>query len=152
MRYEIRRGVTFVEMLMVFIVAGLVMAMGLPRFHSIVERNAVTSARDQVLAALNTARTTAVRRGANTTFNASGNEVWVTVDSSGTEVTLVSKISVLSTHDVTLSTTAKTGKIAYNMRGLSSDVAGRIYLTRGDKKDSICVTALGGATSLACPS
>jgi type IV fimbrial biogenesis protein FimT len=152
MQNRIKQGVTFVEMLIVFIVAGLVMAMGLPRFHSVVERNGVTSAREQVLSALNTARSTAVRRGANTTFNASGNEVWVTVDSSGTEVTLVSKISLLTSHSVTLSTSGNTSKIAYNMRGLSSDAAGRIYLTRGSKKDSICVTQLGGATSLACPS
>ena len=147
-----KRGVTFIEMLMVFIIVGLVMAMGMPRLHSVVERHAVSTARDQVLSALNTARTTAVRRGAMTTFNTSGNDVWVTVDSSGTEVTLVSKISLYGSHNVTLSVTGNASKIAYNMRGLSSNAAGRLIMTRGAKIDSICVTQLGGATTLACPS
>lgn len=145
-----RKGLTIAELLLVMVIMSVMLGLGLPRFMGMVERSSVTSARNQVLSALNVARTTAVRRGAQTTFNASGNEIWVTVDSSGTEINLMPKISLLSAHKVVLATTGNTSKIQYNMRGLAGSSAGRIRLTRGSKADSVCVTVLGGATRLSC--
>lgn len=145
-----RKGVSMVELLLVIAIMGTVFAIGLPKFIGMADRSALTSARNQVMAALSTARTTAVRRATTATFNASGNEVWVTADSSGTEINVIAKISLSGAHKVSMSTSGNTSKIAYNMRGLSSNSAGRIYLTRGSKGDSVCVTALGGATKLSC--
>jgi hypothetical protein len=51
---------------------------------------------------------------------------------------------------VTMTTSGNTSKVQYNMRGLSSASSGRIRLSRGTKSDSVCVTALGGATKLSC--
>jgi prepilin-type N-terminal cleavage/methylation domain-containing protein len=145
-----RKGLSLAELLIVISIMGIMLGLGLPRFVSMTERAAVSSARDRVLSALNTARTTAVRRGATSTFNASTNEIWVTVDSAGTEVSIIGKISLLKTQKVTMATSGNTSKIQYNMRGLSSASSGRIRLSRGTKSDSVCVTALGGATKLSC--
>jgi prepilin-type N-terminal cleavage/methylation domain-containing protein len=147
-----RSGITLIEMIIVLSVMGIMVGMGLPRFHGMIERAGVSSARDQVMSALQVARTTAVRRAANTTFNISGDEIWVTSDSSGTSVTIMPKMSMYTQHSAKVTTSGKVDAIQFNMRGLASGVAGRIFLTRGSKVDSVCVTVLGGTTRLACPS
>jgi type IV fimbrial biogenesis protein FimT len=147
-----RKGVTLTELLVVFTVMAVMLGVGLPRFNSMVDRAGVNSARDQVLSAINLARRTAVRRAATTTFNASGNQIWVTVDSSGTQVDVMKKMELLSNYKVTLTTTGSAASIAYNSRGLASNADGTIGLTRNSKTASICITKLGAALRLACPS
>ena len=146
-----RKGVTLAELLVVFAVMAVLLGIGVPRFHSMAERSGVDAARDQVLSAINLARRTAVRRGATTTFNASGNEIWVTVDSSGTQVDVLRKIELLANYEVSLATTGNAAAIQYNTRGLASNADGTIGLTRGSKSASICITKLGAALRLACP-
>src|SRR5262245_4994440 len=119
--------------MVVFVVMAVMLGIGLPRFHSMIDRASVNTARDQVLAAVNLARRSAVRRGATATFNASGNEIWVTVDSSGTAVNIMKKVELLSNYKVTLATTGNASAIAYNSRGLATNAAGTISLTRGSK-------------------
>ncbi len=146
-----RKGVTLTELMVVIVVMGIMLGIGVPRFHTMAERSGVDAARDQVLSAINLARRTAVRRGATATFNASANQIWVTVDSSGTQVDVLRKIELLTNYKVALATTGNAAAIAYNTRGLASNADGTIALTRGSKSASICITKLGAALRLACP-
>jgi prepilin-type N-terminal cleavage/methylation domain-containing protein len=145
-----RTGLSLVELMVAITIMAITVGFGLPRLLTMTDRAAVSSARDQVLSALSTARTTAVRRAATATFYATGNTIWVTADSSGTEITVLNKISLLGNNKVTLTTTGNTSKIAFNMRGMSGSSSGRIHVSRGSKSDSVCVTALGSATKLSC--
>jgi type IV fimbrial biogenesis protein FimT len=145
-----RRGVTLLEVMVVTGMIAVLVAIGLPRMHGMIERSSVSAARDQILAAINVARSTAVRRGSTATFNLSGSEMWVTSDSSGTEVYLINKIALNTSHGVTVAAGGNTSKIQYNMRGLASNASGKIALSRGARNDSICVTTLGAALKKGC--
>jgi prepilin-type N-terminal cleavage/methylation domain-containing protein len=145
-----RRGVTLLEVMVVTGMIAVLVAIGLPRMHGMIERASVNSARDQLISAISVARSTAIRRGTTATFNLSGSEMWVTSDSSGTEVYMIGRIALDSSHGVSVTAGGNTGKIQYNMRGLASNAAGRISITRGSRVDSICVTTLGAALKKGC--
>ena len=149
-RLQIRKGVTLVEMLAVFAIIAVLVAFGLPRFGGIVERNSVSAARDQVISTLSNARAAAIRRGATSTFYVAGNDVWVTADSSGTEVTIVAKAPMNTLHGVTLATSGSASKVVYNSRGLASAASGKVYVTRGSRTDSVCITQLGAVMRQGC--
>ena len=89
--YRNRSGFTLVELLLVITIMGLLGTVAYPRLRGTTTGLSVRNARQQVLTMLVTARAASVQNGAEARFIRSGNVVRVTVDSSGTFVTLISR-------------------------------------------------------------
>lgn len=69
MRQPIRRGAgfTLVELMVTIVVLAILLAIGIPAFASLIASNRLTSATNELMAALQTARTEALRRNARVT-------------------------------------------------------------------------------------
>ena len=146
-----RRGFTFIEILMVFAILGIVLTLGLPRFTDARRSLAVRSARDNVAAYLATARASAIRRGQPARFVIDGSAIDVMVQ------TAPGVFMPLTDRDGTSGSRRDLGRefaveieasgattIEYNSRGFAQ-LGGtqRIALVRDEKRDSVCVSGLG---------
>ena len=138
-----RRGFTFTELLVVFVIFGIVTSLTFPRFQDSRLRSSVSAAKVDVATYLSVARAAAIRRGKTTQFHASGNSIWVTADSSGTQVTIARKFLLDSNANVTVTVT--NDPISYDSRGFASGLAGtaKWTISRSGKTDSLCLTRLG---------
>ncbi len=155
MRSE-RRGYTLVEMLIVLSVMGGLALFSLPRFAGLQERSRLTSARQEVEAAIATARAAAIQKGRTATVVFSNNKLWVTVttSSSGTQATVVPVTPLDSVYGVTLtSRSASDTSIAFDMRGFASprlSATGVFRLAGTTRRDSVCVTTAGAIMPRGC--
>lgn len=70
---EHERGLTLVELVITVVIIGIVLAVGVPNFTSLVRSNAATSSANEFVAALNTARSEATLRNGGVTLCASDN-------------------------------------------------------------------------------
>ena len=138
-----RRGFSFIEILMVFTIFGLVVAITLPRFNYVRAGSNVRAAKVQISSQLASARAAAIRRGRSAQFHAAADSIWVTVDSAGVQRVLIRKLGLGDAYDVSLSATNQT--ITFDSRGLVTDLAAtaKYVLTRGERRDSVCVSRLG---------
>lgn len=146
-----RRGYTLTEMLIVVSVVGLLTLVSLPRFSGLVERNKLTAAREELAAAIATARAAAVQKGRTSTLFLSGNQMWVTVVTSnaGATSTVVPVRSFSSLYNV--SVTASDPSITFDMRGFAKLAgSGKFTITKGTRRDSICITAAGQIMPRSC--
>jgi len=141
--FRSRQGFTFTEILVVFVVFGVVTSLTFPRLRESTLRSSVSGAKVDVATYLSVARAAAIRRGKTTQFHASGNAIWVTADSNGTQVTIARKFLLDSNSNVVV--TASRDPISYDARGFASGLAGSAtwVVTRGGKADSVCITRLG---------
>lgn len=140
-------------MLIVVSVVGMLTLFALPRFSGLVERNQLTAAREELAAAIATARAAAVQKGRTATLFLSGNQMWVTVVTSnaGTTTTVVPVKSFSSLYNV--SVTATDPSITFDMRGfvnprLSS--TGKFFITGASRRDSVCITTAGQIMPRSC--
>jgi prepilin-type N-terminal cleavage/methylation domain-containing protein len=137
-----RRGFSFLELMIVIIVAGLMMAIALPKMAPVRDGAGVRSARQVVQAYLATARQTAMRRGGTAQLVVSGNTVSVTSVVGGVTTVVAPPVNVSDQYSTTLTSSA--ASIQYNSRGLARLVSpGKIKLVRNGSADSVCVTILG---------
>jgi prepilin-type N-terminal cleavage/methylation domain-containing protein len=137
-----RAGFTFVEVLVVFVLFGLIAAMAAPHFDYMRSASNVRSAKDQLAAYVTVARAASIRRGKPAEFHASGNSMWVTVDSSGTQVSLARTVYLDSTFKVTL--TPPVPVVRFDSRGFSSLAASQNFVIARDAvSDTVCVTRVG---------
>ena len=150
-----RQGYTLTEMLIVVVIVGLLTMFAIPKFSVVVQRNKLSAAREEITAAIATARAAAVQKGRSATFRiASGNRIAVTVVSAdnSTTTTLVPARSLMTLYNVSISG-ATDSTITFDMRGfitprLSSK--GVIKLSQGARRDSICLTTAGQIMPKSC--
>jgi len=148
-----RRGYTFVEMLIVFVIMASLVAFSLPKFAVLQERSRLTSARQELEAAIATARAAAVQKGrtARVRFNGNQVSVLVTTSSAGATTTLLPAMPLDSVYGVTLSSSDTA--IVYDMRGFASPrlgATGMFKLIGKSRRDSVCVTAAGQIMPRGC--
>lgn len=148
-----RRGYTLTEMLIVVGVVGLLSLFSLPKFKGLVERNRLSAAREELAAAIATARAAAVQKGRTATLFLSGNQMWVTVVTSnaGATSTVVPVRSFTSLYNV--SVTATDPSITFDMRGFVTprlSTTGKFFITGGSKRDSVCITTAGQIMPRSC--
>lgn len=143
-----RRGFSIIELLVVLIVSGFVMAIAVPRFAAMRDRMALRSAKQQMAAYLVTTRAAAIRRSATAVFSVSNSTISAKVKlPDGTQSSLGGTVPLVSARGVSVSpggsSTADT--IAYDSRGMAVQVSStrKYVLTRNSKKDSLCVSRLG---------
>ena len=82
-------GFTLIELMIVLTILGIVMAIGVPSFNTMIKNNRLTSASNDVAGALHYARAEAVRRGRSVQIEALNNDVtnglrvWFDADGDG---------------------------------------------------------------------
>ena len=152
-----RRGYTLTEMLIVVSIIGLATLFALPRFRGLAERNRLTSARDELAAAIATARAAAVQKGRTATLFLSGNQMWVTVvtNNAGATTTIVPVKSFSTLYNVSVAAAAPSGltSVTFDMRGFASprlSAMGKFLITGAKKKDSLCITTAGQLLPKGC--
>ena len=151
-----QRGYTLTEMLIVVSVMGLLTLFALPRFHGLAERNRLTSARDELAAAIATARAAAVQKGRTSTLFLSGNQMWVTVvtNNAGSTTTIVPVKSFSTLYNVSVAPKdAAMSSITFDMRGFATprlSSTGIFRITGANKKDSLCITTAGQLMPKSC--
>ena len=147
-----RSGFTLVELLIVMTIMGIMGMYAYPKLRGTTTSWSTRSARQQVTSMLIVARAAAVQNGAEARFIRSGNVVRVSVDSSGTQVTLASR-DLYREHGVTL-TTGGTARdtVRFDPRGVAIGLTGApiFKFTNATVKDSICVTKLGKVARTGC--
>ncbi len=133
-----RRAFTLIELLIVLVVAGTVMALALPPAAAWMDRVESHSAARDILSTLAAARGEALARR---------QRAWVVLDTARAQVRLVvgrvtRRRSLADTHRVRLSATRDS--IAYDASGLGYGAANvTIVVARGVARDTVVVSRLG---------
>jgi prepilin-type N-terminal cleavage/methylation domain-containing protein len=146
-----REGYTLTELLIVVVMVGALTLFALPKFSGLVERNKLQAARDEITAALATARAAAVQKGRTSTLRIVGNQIRVTVvtDDAGTTMTVIPAKNLRALYNVTL--TPDDSTISYDMRGYARLGAKSVFrIVGGSKRDSVCITAAGQIMPRGC--
>ena len=151
-----RRGYTVTEMLIVVSIMALMATFALPKFRGLAERNRLTSAREELAAAIATARAAAVQKGRTATLVLTGNQMWVTVvtNNAGSTTTIVPVKSFSSLYNVSVSPKdAALTSITFDMRGFATprlSSTGIFRINGASKKDSLCTTTAGQLMPRSC--
>jgi prepilin-type N-terminal cleavage/methylation domain-containing protein len=148
-----RRGFTLVEAMMVVAIMGGLVLFSLPRFAALQERSRLNSARQQVEAAIATARAAAIQTGRTSTLSLTGNSMLVTVtDASGLgQVTIIPSMPFDTVYGVTVTATNPT--ITFDMRGFASPKltgSPQFTLIGTTRRDSVCITIVGQIKGRGC--
>ena len=141
-----RQAYTLTEMLIVVVMVGALTLFAIPKFAVLVDRNKLSAAREEITAAIATARSSAIQKGRTATLRISNNQMWVTVGNAngiGT-MTVVPTKSLSSMYNVSL--TASDTTIVYDIRGFANPrlaTTGKFVLVKGSRRDSVCITTTG---------
>ncbi|HEY2164609.1 MAG TPA: prepilin-type N-terminal cleavage/methylation domain-containing protein, partial [Gemmatimonadaceae bacterium] len=96
-----RRGFSLIEMMVVLVIAGITMAMAMPKFAGMRDRMAVRSAKQQFSSYLATARAAAIRQSQYGHFHANNNTIWSMVNQpDGTNMNVSKSISLMNARGV----------------------------------------------------
>ena len=146
-----RRGFTLIETMVVLVIAGITMAIAMPKFAGMRDRMSVRSAKQQFSSYLATARAAAIRQSQLGHFHANSNTIWSNVNQpDGTSINVSKSVSLMNARGVavTLGGSAPSQRLDH-LRFARHEhqhpyAAGRTYVfTRNGFKDSICVSRLG---------
>lgn len=142
-----RRGFTFIEILIVMILIGIIAAIGFPRLRGVVETNNVRGARAGIATLVATGRAAAVQRGCRATLHftsGTNGTVWLTVckvNAAGLD-TLGGVEQIASRFNVTF--TATRDSLSFDPRGLGTNyVVTTLRFTAGGVKDSVMINQVG---------
>ena len=143
-----RKGFSLIEMMFVFVLAGVIMAIGFPRLKDGLEKQNIRSSKALLTTLVATARGTAVQRGCNATLNMTADSVWVTacgVNPPAASVTVGTKKLVGSEFSVTLVPSA--AAIVYDPRGLRTSFATTsVRIVGAHYTDSVIINQVGKVT------
>jgi prepilin-type N-terminal cleavage/methylation domain-containing protein len=143
-----RKGFSLVEMMFVFVLVGVIMAIGYPRLQNSVEKQNIRSSKALLGTLAVTARSVAVQRGCNATLNMSADSVWVTACGVNPPVAVVAvgtKKLVGSEFGVTMVPSAAT--ITYDPRGIrTSFQTTSIRIIGAHYSDSVVINQVGKVT------
>jgi prepilin-type N-terminal cleavage/methylation domain-containing protein len=142
-----KRGFTFIEILVVMILIGVLAVIGIPRLRGVVETNNVRGARVSVSTLVAKGRAAAVQRGCRATLHfSSGTDgtMWLTVckvNANGLD-TLGGVERIASRFNVTF--TADRDSMAFDPRGISTNyVVTTLRFTSNAVQDSIMINRVG---------
>ena len=146
-----RTGVTFLELMVVVVIVGVIAMMGFPKIKDAIDKTNVRSARVAAGTVVAVARESGIKRGCRAVahFDGTIGTMWVTVcprmstTGSGTvdTVTMVEKIEKLYSVDMTQTLDS----VQFDPRGLSLTNAQSIvrFTTTSGARDSILINSVG---------
>ena len=143
-RHSPRAGFSLVEMLIVIVLAGLMMALAMPKLREGMVMRDVKSARAAIANMYARARVNALQTRKSSTVHFSGSQVWVTAplgaapegDTVGAVVNLTNAYGVAVNASVGTITVLPTG-----LANMASTVT--VRLTRSGKSDSVTISGYG---------
>jgi len=143
-------GFTFIEMMIVFVVLGIMTTMMVRSVRGSWYAASRRAATRDVTAYLFRGRAIAIQQSRAAWVVRSGSVLKIMVDSSGTPVQLGSQIDFFQRYGATLG-----GKdtIQFDPRGfaLGLTTAPKFIVALGGRTDTVCVTGLGKITTRSCP-
>ena len=150
-----RSGFTMLELMVVLVVAGVLVAITGKGLASAFAGNSRTSAVRVVGTTLFQARAIAIQRSRQAWLIRSGNTIKIVADSSGSKVQLGQIVDLSQRYGVTLSsasTPSGRDTVSFDQRGLitGTTTAYKIIITKGTKADTVCVTGLGNTRARGC--
>lgn len=138
-------GFTFIEILIVMIIIGVVASFGIPRIRDSLSRQNVKSARAAATTMVAKARAAAVQRGCTSSFEArTDGRLWVTACKSTNQAgldTLGGIEDLAGRYNVTVTPSQNT--LTFDPRGLSSGGTMTIRFTWNAVTDSIFINQVG---------
>ena len=142
-----RSGFTLIEMLLVFVIMGIVLSMASPKLGKAADQMAVHNARNEVSAMISLTRALAVQNGRRATFIQEGNMVRVELAQGyGSTTDTVAARDLAGQHKVSLGPSEKL-EIPFDPRGFairsSADESRIISVQRDVFTDTVCVIGLG---------
>ena len=146
-----RTGFTFIEIMIVLVIAGLVYAIAARPVRGAFGAASRRAATREVTSYLFRARAIAVQQSRRAWVVRAGNTLKIIVDSAGTKVQIGTIIDMNARYGATLSATPK-DSIEFDPRGFVVLPAStpRIIVTRLPAVDTLCVTGLGRITVRGC--
>jgi prepilin-type N-terminal cleavage/methylation domain-containing protein len=151
----IRAGFTMLELMVVLVVAGVLVAISGKGIASAFAGNSRSSAVRVAGTTLFQARAIAIQRSRQSWLVRSGSTIKILADSLGTMVQLGKTVDLNQRYGVTLtsaSTPPSRDTVSFDARGLitGTTTAYAIIITKGTKSDTVCVTGLGNTRSRGC--
>jgi len=147
-----RKGFSLIELAIVVSIMGIIVAIGAPKLRSVRDRSNLRAARDQIAAALATARAAAVQKGTTARFRSYGNTVDVLIPSTGQVILMPRDLHDLYNATVSLGV-AGDAQINYDTRGFAtvSNGTSAVYsVTVNGITDKVCVSKLGIVKKQGC--
>ena len=140
-----RAGLTLVEIMIVVAVAGILMAVAIPRFAEFNNRRQIRSAKLRLATAVATARQGAIQRGTVLRFHVHASRIRVTRGTTSSVVGLVAPVDSLYKVNITVDP-SWAEHFDYNSRGFAQGLGGRVkyrFTKAGAPPDSLCISRLG---------
>ena len=138
-------------MLIVVVVIGGLTLFSIPKFAVLQERSRLTSARQEIEAALVTARSAAIQKGRISKLHINNNKISVTVIpvGGGAEMTVLPVMPLDSVYGINMSVSDTV--IVFDVRGFAKLYNTGIFKLIGrTRRDSVCVSASGQIMSRGC--
>lgn len=149
-------GVTFIEMLILFVVVGILVSITSRSVSAGFAATARRSASREVAAYVNRTRTLAIQLSRTAYLVRNGNVLKIVVDSLGTKVQIGTTIDLLARYTATLTKAAlpvgARDTMQFDPRGFAVNTATlpKFIITRSAKSDTVCLTGLGRVTTRSC--
>src|SRR5438876_4236105 len=145
-------GFTFIEMLLVFVIIGIMLSITVKSVRGTWVASSRRSASREVTSYLFRARAIAIQQSRTAWLVRSGNVLKILVDSSGTPVQLRTSIDMAQRYGATLTASPK-DTIQFDPRGFVANVTQtpKLIVKIGAVADTLCVTGLGRITTRSCP-
>ena len=141
--HQRRSAFTFVEVLMVMLVIGVLLAIAYPKLTVLRARSNVLSAKQRVAATIATARQSAIARGVPVKFVVTGDTVLALASPFGATDTVQRAFDLHASYGATLG--GDEFEVLFDPRGLATgfNTAKKIVVEYAGKTDTMCVQALG---------
>ena len=146
-----RRGFTFIEMMIVFVIIGLVYAISVKPVRGAFVAASRRAATREVTMYLFRARLTGIQQSRRAWLVRSGNLLKIIVDSSGTKVQAGTTLDMFARYGATLTATPN-DSIQFDPRGfvVLPPSTPKIMVTLAPRVDTLCVTGLGRIAVRGC--
>ena len=155
-RQRQRSGFTLLELLVVCVIAGIIIAITGKGLASAYAGNSRTSASRMAGTSLFQARAIAIQRSQKSYLVRNGNTLIIYGDSSGTRVQIGKTLDLNQRYGVTLGSNiapaVSRDSVMFDSRGLITGTTPlyKIYITKGSTADTVCATGLGNTRARGC--
>jgi len=150
-------GFSLVELLTVMVIIGVLATVSLPRLGKLRDQGQLAGATTRFTRAVMAARQSAIQRGKHAYFKHNANNIWVTVDTTGTNadsVVVTPALNLSTSYGVTIVSPTGLTSIEYDPRGVSAQASKQVFAfkhTTSGMVDSLCVSKLGNTIRDRCP-
>jgi prepilin-type N-terminal cleavage/methylation domain-containing protein len=150
-----RNGFTLIEIMIVVVIFGILVAVVYPRISQVLVKNDVRSARTTLANKFATARAVAMQRSRSASVNFNGNNIAVTAkprtvpDGLSTMDTVGAVQNLNALYGVTVTVSPSVASVDYDPRGFAGGLSATplvIVVSRSGKRDSVSLDYLGRVT------